>query len=91
MKVYVKFYATFRDIVGQREIQRRFDGTVCELLDRLCKEYGEEFKKATFDESKLRSYIKILVNGRDIEFLDGLHTKLSDNDVVAIFPPVGGG
>lgn len=89
--MYVKFYAIFRDIVGQREIQRGFDGTVCDLLDRLCKEYGEEFKNAIFDESKLRNYIKILVNGRDIEFLDGIKTKLSDEDVVVIFPPVGGG
>ena len=33
----------------------------------------------------------MLVNGRNILFLDGLATTLRDGDVVSVFPPVYGG
>lgn len=33
----------------------------------------------------------ILVNGKNIEHLEKLNTKLKDEDLVSIFPPVGGG
>ena len=33
----------------------------------------------------------ILLNGRNIEFLEGLDTPLADGDVVAIFPASEGG
>ena len=36
-------------------------------------------------------YLHVLVNGRNIVFLDGADTKLNDGDTVAVFPPIGGG
>jgi molybdopterin converting factor small subunit len=33
----------------------------------------------------------ILLNGRNIEFLNGLDTPLSDGDILAVFPTSGGG
>jgi molybdopterin converting factor small subunit len=38
-----------------------------------------------------RREIAVLVNGRNIRFLDRLETKLCEGDEVAIFPPVYGG
>ncbi|HID27596.1 MAG TPA: molybdopterin synthase sulfur carrier subunit, partial [Methanosarcinales archaeon] len=43
------------------------------------------------DTNGLRDYVKIMVNGRSIAFLNGINTLLQDGDVVAIFPPVAGG
>lgn len=34
---------------------------------------------------------RIMINGRDIEFLNGLETELHDGDEVLILPPVSGG
>jgi len=42
-------------------------------------------------EGLRKGYVNILVNGRNIRFLDGLHTKLADGTSVAFIPPVGGG
>ena len=38
-----------------------------------------------------KGYLNVLVNGRNVRFLNHMDTLLEDNDVVAILPPVGGG
>ncbi|MDD1680192.1 MAG: MoaD/ThiS family protein [Methanoregula sp.] len=35
--------------------------------------------------------MNILQNGRNIHFLAGLDTLLSDGDIIALFPPAAGG
>lgn len=66
--------------------------TVNDLLQQLCKERGAQFRNALFDEKgNLRSYIKLLVNGRGLHLLQGLETILAEGDVIAVFPPVAGG
>jgi len=80
----VKFFATLREITGKRE--EIIEGNnVKEVLNALYKEYGEEFKK----ELKERSMI--LVNGKNIEHLEGMETKVREEDTISIFPPAGGG
>ncbi len=79
----VKFYATLRQAAGAREA-RVSAATVKELLDRLSTDY----------EGKLDKYLKIstvLVNGRNVAQMKGKRTKLKQDDVVSIFPPLGGG
>jgi len=67
--------------------------TVENVLKRLAKLYGKDFVKYVFDRktSEIQSYLALLVNGRSITTLDGLKTKLTDSDVLAITLPVGGG
>ncbi len=36
-------------------------------------------------------YLNILINGRNIRFLQNYETQLRDGDTVAFLPPVGGG
>lgn len=88
----VRFYATFRYIVGKKEINKEFTGTAFELLRLLCDEYGKEFKEAVFnEEGKVKKYVKIFVNSRNIGDLNGLGTRLKDKDTAGIFPPIAGG
>jgi molybdopterin converting factor small subunit len=106
MKVKVKFFATFREVFGaEKEIELESGSTIQDLLNVLCD--SRRCRQKIFDRSgKLKPYIKILKNGRNIplfedtrielegkriQFLGGIHTELEDGDVVAIFPPVGGG
>lgn len=79
----VKFFATLRQAAGARQIKLEA-GTVKELLNRLSTDY----------EGKLDRYIKIstvLVNGKNVSNMKGQKTKLRPDDVVSIFPPLGGG
>lgn len=92
MAIEVKLFANFREIVGER-IVTGYGETVDELLENLI-ERNSDLKDEIFDDyesKKTKNYVNILVNGRKIDFLDGMETKLEDEDTVAIFPPVAGG
>lgn len=93
MKVRVKAYASFRDFMSPNtEITLNDGADVDWLIRELERRFGSRIREELLDEKrKPRPYVKILLNGRDIEFLQGLKTKLKDGDEIALFPPVGGG
>jgi molybdopterin synthase sulfur carrier subunit len=79
----VKFYATLIKAAGGRETDVRAN-SVKELLERLSRDY----------DGRLDRYLKtsaVLVNGRNVEYMKGGKTKLKPDDVVSIYPPLGGG
>jgi molybdopterin synthase sulfur carrier subunit len=94
MGMNVNFYATFRQIVGAKtvdlplpdrstvrdlvnEVVRRFPGLRTQLLD----EHGE-----------LYGHVHVFINGRDAPYLENAQdTFLSPEDIVSVFPAVGGG
>lgn len=93
MKVFVKFYAHLRDLVNQREkleIELDSSTTITQLLDKLIQD--QKIRQHIFDDEKqVKSDITLLVNGREIKFLDGVNTILKQGDEVSIFPVVAGG
>lgn len=91
-KVTVKFFATVREVTGVRSREMEAN-TITDLLEELKRTYGEKFTQAVIDEKsgKLKQFYSCMVNGKRIELLDGYDTRLSDNDAIALFPPVGGG
>lgn len=93
MRVRVVAFATLGDLVGRnRVVELREGARLRELLEELVKAVGPHLREALYDErGSLRPFLKVLVNGRDIEFLSGLDTQLSEGDEVSIIPPAGGG
>jgi molybdopterin synthase sulfur carrier subunit len=94
MKVTVKFFTTLREIVGQPQEQIALSEavTVNELLQQLGKKYGEKFTSYIYNEKGMvRGHLHFLINGKSITTQQGLKTKLKENDILAILPPVGGG
>ena len=79
----VTYYASLRQVAGRREDDFQV-GTVKEMLDAVSKAY----------DGKLDRYLKIstvLVNGKNVIHIKGKKTRLEPDDVVSIFPPMGGG
>jgi sulfur-carrier protein len=79
----VRYYASLRQVTGKREEEFEV-GTVKEMLDTVSRAY----------QGKLDRYLKIstvLVNGKNVIHIKGRRTRLQPDDVVAIFPPMGGG
>jgi sulfur-carrier protein len=92
MKVLVKAFATFREVMdSQIDMDLKEGATILTLLDELMIRY-KGLGEMMFDANgTLRSFINILRNGRNVQFLAGLDTPLSDGDVIALFPPLAGG
>lgn len=65
--------------------------TLGELLEKLSAYYGCRFRKEIFVHGALSENVLILINGRAIEHLAGLKTKLSADDEISIFPRIAGG
>lgn len=61
------------------------------LLDELSGRYPD-LSAALFESPDvLLPYVNILINGRNIHFIDNLNTGLRESDIIALFPPTGGG
>jgi len=93
IKTTVRLFASFKQLINKRETEIELDegATIFQLLEVLCNQYNS-LRDKIFDENhELRKWIQILRNGRSTKFLNGLETKLTDGDVIAVFPPVAGG
>lgn len=90
MRIQLRFFATFREAVGQRDLEREYDQAV--TVGDVLVELSEEFPELKFYENgELRDYLSIMRNGRDITHLEGEETPLDDGDTISLFPPVAGG
>lgn len=92
MKVTVKAFATLRNAFNGRAVIELTlpEGAVIEdLVNELEKRFSFEIRSR--ESRELDPAIKILVNGREITYLNGIKTKLKDGDTIAFIPPVGGG
>ena len=92
MKVTVRVFGELVQIIGNRHVQELSEGaTIITLTGKLAeraglKRYGYlgSFKVGGGD-------LAILVNGRNIELLDGVKTTLQDGDEVVFLIPTSGG
>jgi molybdopterin synthase sulfur carrier subunit len=90
MEIELRFFANFREAVGQKTVQREYDDAL--QAGDVLRQLPEEFPGMDlFEDGELREYLTILRNGTDITHLDGLETTLEDGDELSIFPPVAGG
>jgi molybdopterin synthase sulfur carrier subunit len=91
--IKIRVFATLRELLGTKgfEIEAPVED-VGNLIQFIAERFQPSFKDTLLDEEgRVRKGYSILVNGRDINFLQGLGTKLEDGDIIAIFPPVAGG
>lgn len=89
----VKVFATLRDLLGTRVIDLDIAEatTMQEVLDALVAAYPALAAKLRDAQGNLTGQVHIMLNGRPIEFLDGLATQVAPADTLSLFPPVGGG
>jgi sulfur-carrier protein len=90
----VNFYATYRPIVGGKTIDFDVDHGIMvhQLVDAIIARFPAMRREMLNERGELYSHVHIFVNGRDACYLDkGMDTAIQAEDVVNIFPPVGGG
>ena len=95
IQVKVHTILTLKKILGRGDIDltTKKGSTVKDVLITMVETYGEPLTAQLFDSGgELFPYIRLMVNGRDIAFLENkMETALQDGDEILIFPPVGGG
>lgn len=93
MRLYVKFLATLYDLTGVLKTQIEVnDGiTVRELLEVLSERFPKLKQEILDERGELKPMYNILVNGRAVEWLNGLNTTLKDGDEIVFIPPAAGG
>lgn len=95
MKVTVRYFASARKITGRGSEECAFDdgSTVEDLLQKLSKKYGREFEESVYDERSktAEGSFQFLVDGRNVQTLDGLRTPLHEGCTFSIIPPLRGG
>ena len=96
MIIKVRGYLTYRDVIGQREIEQsdHIQITFLDFVRELAAEIGGEHGRALFDDEAgtIGGSVAIMLNGVHYNHLpDRLNTILKDQDEIAIFPPAAGG
>lgn len=93
MKITFRTFATFREVIGAREMQLALPPgeKIRELLSTLCNAHPRLRGHLFDDAGQIRPYIIILKNGRSVTSLQQLDTIINEGDVIAVFPPVAGG
>jgi molybdopterin converting factor small subunit len=89
----ITVYGTLRDVIGGKDIYITSvpEMTIAHVL-KLTTAEEPALRDRVFDAaSQLHPSIRVLVNGRDVRFLDGLKTRVIPEDTVRIFPAHGGG
>ena len=88
----VKFFATYRQITGCKSCDVSAPQDVLALMDELSERWPA-FRELILNEdgTDKGDDVIIMVNGRHIEHLDGVDTKLTEDDYVAVTPLVAGG
>lgn len=64
---------------------------VDDILTKLLEIIGDKFREKIYEGGNLSPRIVILVNNKNIRFIDGLNTKVNDGDVITLLPAIAGG
>jgi molybdopterin synthase sulfur carrier subunit len=95
MKVTVGTILHLKDLLGSRQIDIEMpaESTVLDVLREVAARMGPGAVPALLraEDGLPQTHLRIMVNGRDIQFVSGLETRLVDGDHVVIIPPASGG
>lgn len=92
MIVRVKVFANLRVICGGVSVEVQPEGErVIDVLEKMVEMYPDLEEELFTNERKLKPFVHVFINGRNIIHADDLETVVKESDQFALFPPVAGG
>jgi molybdopterin synthase sulfur carrier subunit len=94
MEVEVRYYAMLREAAGRKKemIELPEKASVGDLMNLVVGKYGDDFYRYVYDgQKRVRDYLSFMLNGINVNSINGFETQLKDGDVLSVLPPVGGG
>ena len=94
IKIRVSFYSLLVGITKVNEIiiSTNDESTINDLLAELFNKFGNEFENIIMSDSgKINRSIIVLLNDTDIQDVENLETKISNNDNIVFLPAIAGG
>ena len=91
-KIELKLLNIFQMKLDKKSIE--YEGkNVGSIITKFIQEYGDKLDDGLLDKKKkkLHSQMLILLNGRNILYLNKYKTKLKDGDVIYLSVPLAGG
>ena len=85
----VKLFGNLRALTGGSAFDISGDD-LGSALREFCRN-NMALQEVIFDGTTLSPFIRVMVDGQDIELGQGLDTRLSKSSSIAIFPPLAGG
>jgi len=90
----INFYATLRDIAGSKTVEFPLEegASAREILEAIVNRFPAMKKELLHEDGRLYGHVHFFINGRDVQFTDDdLETEIMPDDVISVFPAVGGG
>ena len=86
---HVKVFANLRTITGQKEVN--IPGrNIQAVLDRLIRDFPE-MTPFLFENAQLRRRVILTLNGQALDLGSCMEIAITEQDQIAIFPPIAGG
>ena len=82
----IKLYANLRDLAGTKELSIT-GATAGAVVNELTRQ-NHSLENAILENGELRQHIIVTLNGQNI---NDFETPVTEQDVIAIFPPIAGG
>lgn len=99
IRVKIRLVGLYREIVGKpelyMEIEKEIEGnptTIYDILSRLTEKYGKEMKDILYTPTgEVDDWNRVMINGRDIRFIEESEREIKDGDAIHIFSMSAGG
>lgn len=96
MVVKINFYGPLARWAGKSSFQSSLQTqitTIRQVFETLDKQIGKSVLDHLLNQESgnLKAHFHVLLNGKDVELMNGLDEQVKDGDTVTVVPPVGGG
>jgi molybdopterin synthase sulfur carrier subunit len=91
VSVQVRIPPVLRKYTHEQAVVESRAGTIADVIDALDTRFPGIKEQLIAGNDELHRFVNVYLNDEDVRYLEGLDTKASDGDTLALLPSVAGG